>query len=582
MRRVLAAFLLLVAPVVGAQETKALTRGLADALYCKVNGTCTVQNFTITGTCTGCGGSGTVTSVDNGTIGSLFSSSWATTTTTPRLSLTFAAFGANTVLSNATGGSAVPTAFTMPSCSTSASALNWTAGTGFGCNSSITAATNANLTGPITSTGNTTSIASQTGTGTKFVVDTSPTIITPTIASFVNANHTHADAAGGGTLASAVGLPISTGVSGLGSGVATFLGTPSSANLLSALTTKTGTGNAVFSNTPNLDNAFTITTAGVVTKFEHASAIVDIYRSDANNSASFRLWTSRADASNYARTFFGSNGANFQVGTYSAGTGTLQGLELATGGVVGAIMSATTQAFTFKGTNTNDNAAAGWSGEFTNAQCPGPSTTATITVTIASPAVVTWTAHPFIGTAPRFDACPVVFTTTGALPTGITASTQYWIIPTTISGNNFSIATSVANAIAGTAVNTSGTQSGTHTGTAGSVLTTATAKDVTGLALTAGDWDCSAILARGLAGTTSVTLLKTSISGTSATDGTIPSGTMIQFAEAATVLGNDITENMGPVRVLNSGTANTFLVADDTFTVSTNKAYGTLRCRRVR
>lgn len=41
--------------------------------------------------------------------------------------------------------------------------------------------TNANLTGPITSVGNATSIASQTGTGTKFVVDTSPTLVTPNI-----------------------------------------------------------------------------------------------------------------------------------------------------------------------------------------------------------------------------------------------------------------------------------------------------------------------------------------------------------------------------------------------------------------
>jgi hypothetical protein len=41
-----------------------------------------------------------------------------------------------------------------------------------------TVTTNANLTGPITSVGNATSIASQTGTGTKFVVDTSPTIAT--------------------------------------------------------------------------------------------------------------------------------------------------------------------------------------------------------------------------------------------------------------------------------------------------------------------------------------------------------------------------------------------------------------------
>ena len=44
-----------------------------------------------------------------------------------------------------------------------------------------TVTTNANLTGPITSVGNATSIASQTGTGTKFVMDTSPTLITPTI-----------------------------------------------------------------------------------------------------------------------------------------------------------------------------------------------------------------------------------------------------------------------------------------------------------------------------------------------------------------------------------------------------------------
>jgi hypothetical protein len=44
-----------------------------------------------------------------------------------------------------------------------------------------TVTTNANLTGVITSSGNATVIASQTGTGSKFVVDTSPTLITPDI-----------------------------------------------------------------------------------------------------------------------------------------------------------------------------------------------------------------------------------------------------------------------------------------------------------------------------------------------------------------------------------------------------------------
>jgi hypothetical protein len=54
------------------------------------------------------------------------------------------------------------------------------------------------------------------------------------------------------TLTNATGLPISTGVSGLGTGVATFLATPSSANLISAVTDETGTGALVFATSPTL------------------------------------------------------------------------------------------------------------------------------------------------------------------------------------------------------------------------------------------------------------------------------------------------------------------------------------------
>jgi hypothetical protein len=55
-----------------------------------------------------------------------------------------------------------------------------------------------------------------------------------------------------GTLTNCTGLPIATGVSNLGTGVATFLATPSSANLRTALTDETGTGSAVFATTPTL------------------------------------------------------------------------------------------------------------------------------------------------------------------------------------------------------------------------------------------------------------------------------------------------------------------------------------------
>ena len=53
-----------------------------------------------------------------------------------------------------------------------------------------------------------------------------------------------------GTLTSCTGLPISTGVSGLGLNVATFLGAPSSANLAAAVSDETGSGALVFANSP--------------------------------------------------------------------------------------------------------------------------------------------------------------------------------------------------------------------------------------------------------------------------------------------------------------------------------------------
>ena len=54
------------------------------------------------------------------------------------------------------------------------------------------------------------------------------------------------------TLTNATGLPISSGVSGLGSGIATFLATPSSSNFASAVTGETGTGGVVFDTSPTI------------------------------------------------------------------------------------------------------------------------------------------------------------------------------------------------------------------------------------------------------------------------------------------------------------------------------------------
>lgn len=80
-----------------------------------------------------------------------------------------------------------------------------------------------------------------TGSGTVVALATSPTLVTPLLGTPTS-----------GTLTNCTGLPISTGVSGLGTGVATFLATPSSANLASALTDETGSGAAVFATSPTL------------------------------------------------------------------------------------------------------------------------------------------------------------------------------------------------------------------------------------------------------------------------------------------------------------------------------------------
>jgi hypothetical protein len=94
------------------------------------------------------------------------------------------------------------------------------------------------------------------------------------------------------TLTNATGLPISTGVSGLASGAATFLGTPSSANLFSLLTSDTGTGLVVFNTAPSLSNVFltgvrefvtiSATAASSTVAFDYSTQSVLYYTSNAS------------------------------------------------------------------------------------------------------------------------------------------------------------------------------------------------------------------------------------------------------------------------------------------------------------
>ncbi len=79
-----------------------------------------------------------------------------------------------------------------------------------------------------------------------------------------------------------------------------------------------------------------------------------------------------------------------------------------------------------------------------------------VTITIASPAVVTWTSHGLVA------GDVVVFTTTGALPTGITASTAYYVISAGLATDSFEFSATRG----GTAVITTGSQSGVQSANA--------------------------------------------------------------------------------------------------------------------
>lgn len=66
------------------------------------------------------------------------------------------------------------------------------------------------------------------------------------------------------TLTNATGLPVSTGISGFGTGVAAFLASPTSVNLRGILDSKTGTGAAVFATSPVFPQDITVGTQGTV------------------------------------------------------------------------------------------------------------------------------------------------------------------------------------------------------------------------------------------------------------------------------------------------------------------------------
>lgn len=172
---------------------------------------------------------------------------------------------------------------------------------------------------------------------------TNGTFVTPTLTAPALGTPTS------GTLTNCTGLPISTGVAGLAAGIATFLATPSSANLAAAVTNETGTGNLVFSTspvlvTPNLGtpSAVTLTNGTGLPVSTGVSGLGTGVATFLATPSSANLRAALTDETGTGFLYFQGG----DIGTPSAGVGTnltsLNATNLASGTVPAARMPALT------------------------------------------------------------------------------------------------------------------------------------------------------------------------------------------------------------------------------------------------
>lgn len=114
-------------------------------------------------------------------------------------------------------------------------------------------------------------------------------------------------------------------------------------------------------------------------------------------------------------------------------------------------------------------------------------------------------------------------------------------------------------------------------------LVTATAKDITTLSLTAGDWEVSGVIHFVPANTTTVQGLVASISATTNTAASPDAvGGYANSSAAYTSTGVVNSVTIPAIRISLAATTTYYLVATATFGVSTCTGYGTIRARRLR
>lgn len=362
------------------------------------------------------------------------------------------------------------------------------------CTTCATSANNLSFFSSTSSAQLATLLSDETGTN-KVVFSDSPTIVTPTIASFTNATHNHQNAAGGGTLVDAA---ITFTTPALGAPTATTLQT---------------SGNVGIGNAPSVVPGLLLSG----TSTGNYSTIFQVTNADASDTGSAAQYKATADTAVLQLTAHGTGRTTSRFGSAIGGWD-----EIVTNGGSGLKLGSIAAVPVIIGTNS------------------------TAAITIDSSQNTT-----FAGQIIPSQTLGIVGTTT----------------------NNNANAGAFGEYQAGTvAANTTSLSTGT----------TANVGANTNITLTAGDWDCSGVVNFTFGATTSITNLAGGISTTTAT---LPAQDSYFDYETPAIVptGTAVATWVVPtVRLSLSGSTNVFLVSQATFTVSTIKVGGTIRCRRMR
>jgi hypothetical protein len=384
-----------------------------------------------------------------------------------------------------------------------------------------------------------TSATGTTGTAsTNVVFSTSPTLVTPTLgaASATSINKVAITAP-----AASATLTIADGKTLTASNTLTFTGTDASSvafgtggtvtyttnklsafaattslELLGVISDETGSGSLVFGTSPTIASP-TITGDLLLQNPSGAQPTLQLSEDPDNGTNKVIIKAPATLGADYTLTLPTDDGEASQV-LSTDGSGVLSWATVATDSVAQYNVKVGDSGGTAQQVNTN-----------LIGRISAVYKTATSTMTIATPCVVTYTSH---GLATG-DA--VYFTTTGALPTGVSASTAYFI--TKVDANTFNLSTTIANLLAGTFVASSGSQSGTHTIYAGGF------NSKTGQYQ--GQYDGTAIasgyIGQVITGTITEGALTTSYADVCGTDLTLTPGVWVVFANVTFTATTDTT-----------------------------------------